>query len=182
MESSLTKGGAIRIVIRLALIGAVLAFSYKPAPVHLNKQEVQKPQATVPKVEPPQPKQEPIVPVPVVQPEKPKVQTAPAAVPPPAPRPTGNPQAIALEKAKARGWTGAQWEALLVLWRKESGWNPNARNRSSGACGIPQALPCSKIPNPSSIHSQIEWGLGYIAARYGTPSKALAFHRAHNWY
>ncbi len=73
------------------------------------------------------------------------------------------------------------WSSLEALWTKESGWNPGARNRSSGACGIPQALPCSKIPDMSP-QGQIEWGLHYIKQRYGTPSAAWAFWRQHHWY
>lgn len=73
-----------------------------------------------------------------------------------------------------------QWWALNNLWTRESNWNPNARN-SSGACGIPQALPCSKIPDLSP-QGQIAWGLGYIKARYGTPASAWAHSQKFGWY
>lgn len=73
------------------------------------------------------------------------------------------------------------WPALLALWNRESNWNPNAKNRSSGACGIPQALPCSKIPDMST-QGQIEWGLQYIESRYGNPSNAWRFWLSHGWY
>lgn len=73
------------------------------------------------------------------------------------------------------------WPSLLALWNKESNWNPGARNRSSGACGIPQALPCSKIPDMST-QGQIEWGLQYIESRYGNPSNAWRFWLGHGWY
>lgn len=73
------------------------------------------------------------------------------------------------------------WPSLLALWNKESNWNPGARNRSSGACGIPQALPCSKIPDMST-QGQIEWGLQYIESRYGNPSNAWRFWLSHGWY
>ena len=73
------------------------------------------------------------------------------------------------------------WGALKKLWTAESGWNPAARNRSSGACGIPQALPCHKIPDLSLI-GQIEWGLDYIARRYGNPTNAWYFWQRHHWY
>jgi hypothetical protein len=99
------------------------------------------------------------------------------------------PKQIAQQKASALGWTGNEWSALEQLWHNESGWNPNAVNSSSGACGIPQALPCTKIPNPQSTESQIDWGLAYIKNRYGSPSKALAFwhhgapkYNGSNWY
>jgi len=75
----------------------------------------------------------------------------------------------------------AEWPALNALWTKESHWNPNARNPSSGACGIPQALPCSKIPNMST-EGQIAWGLSYIKSRYGTPGNAWRHETVYNWY
>jgi len=108
----------------------------------------------------------------------------------PEPQPT-EPKAIAQAKAASRGWTDTEWQALDQLWHKESGWNPNAYNASSGACGIPQAVPCTKIPNPEDVHSQLDWGMTYIQSRYGTPSKALAFWQSRtpingrdvgNWY
>jgi hypothetical protein len=73
------------------------------------------------------------------------------------------------------------WTALQALWTRESGWNPQARNRFSGACGIPQALPCSKIPDMSP-QGQIEWGLQYIKQRYGNPTNAWNFWQSHHWY
>lgn len=118
----------------------------------------------------------------VVEPET----VAPVAIPEPQPV---TPKEIAQAKAAQHGWVGSEWDALVELWHKESGWNPGAVNKSSGACGIPQAYPCSKIPNPGSVESQIEWGVGYVASRYGSPSKALAFwkyeaplHNGSNWY
>lgn len=75
----------------------------------------------------------------------------------------------------------SQWPALEALWNRESGWNPNALNRRSGACGIPQALPCSKISDHST-QGQILWGLGYIKSRYGTPTQAWRFWLSHGWY
>ena len=93
--------------------------------------------------------------------------------------------------AAAVGWTGAQWSALKELWTRESNWNHLARNPSSGAYGIPQSLPASKmgsvmqgggsdyLTNPKT---QISWGLRYIKNRYGNPGAALAFHNRMNWY
>lgn len=85
------------------------------------------------------------------------------------------------QMAAARGWTGADWNALYVLWMRESGWNPRAMNRNSGACGIPQALPCSKIPDKSTA-GQITWGLNYIQNRYGSPSNAMSHWQQKHWY
>lgn len=88
---------------------------------------------------------------------------------------------IGQQQAAARGWTGAEWDALYVLWMRESGWNPRSVNRNSGACGIPQALPCSKIPDKSTI-GQINWGLDYIQRRYGTPAGAMSHWQQKHWY
>lgn len=88
---------------------------------------------------------------------------------------------LGYEMAAARGWTGDNWDALYKLWMKESGWNPNSVNRSSGACGIPQAYPCSKITDKSAA-GQITWGLNYIKGRYGTPSAAWAYFLRNNSY
>ncbi|WPO87794.1 lytic transglycosylase domain-containing protein [Herbiconiux sp. KACC 21604] len=96
-------------------------------------------------------------------------------------------QAVAAELAAARGWTGAQFDALLALWSRESGWRVNALNKSSCAYGIPQALPGSKmsaagadwLTNPAT---QITWGLNYIQGRYGDPLSALAHSDANHWY
>jgi resuscitation-promoting factor RpfB len=67
------------------------------------------------------------------------------------------------------------------LIRRESGCNPNAVNRSSGACGIPQALPCSKLGTTDPV-KQIIWMQNYVMSRYGSWSNAVAWHNSHNWY
>lgn len=94
---------------------------------------------------------------------------------------SSSPVELGRQLAAERGWTGAEWDALYRLWQKESGWNPASRNLFSGACGIPQAYPCSKIPDMSPA-GQIRWGLGYIAGRYGSPSKAYAYWQRNNSY
>jgi hypothetical protein len=95
--------------------------------------------------------------------------------------PHGTPVQIGRQLAAKRGWVGSNWTSLYLLWNRESGWNPNALNASSGACGIPQALPCSKIADHSTA-GQIEWGLGYIASVYGSPDAAWAHSEAFGWY
>ncbi|MDH6464986.1 hypothetical protein M2302_005187 [Micromonospora sp. A200] len=80
-----------------------------------------------------------------------------------------------------------QMPCLDKLWTKESGWNHKASNPSSGAYGIPQALPGSKMgtvaddwrTNPAT---QIKWGLGYIEGRYDTPCGAWAHSQNVGWY
>lgn len=85
---------------------------------------------------------------------------------------------IAYVIATQKGWNGPEWSALQKLWGNESGWNTDAQNPSSGACGIPQAWPCSKIgDNWRDPKTQLTWGANYIQQRYGSPSKALSF-----WY
>lgn len=78
----------------------------------------------------------------------------------------------------------AQMPYLIKLWNQESGWNPKAKNASSGAFGIVQSLPASKLPNGenSTAQQQIDWGLGYIVQRYGSPQAAWAHEVANNWY
>jgi uncharacterized protein YabE (DUF348 family) len=73
----------------------------------------------------------------------------------------------------------------IWLIGKESGCNPGAVNRSSGACGIPQALPCSKLKCPldaSGAVCQLNWMENYVAGRYGSWANARAFHASRGWY
>ncbi len=89
--------------------------------------------------------------------------------------------------ASERGWGEGQFACLDRLWMRESGWRWNARNPSSGAYGIPQALAASKMASAGSDWrtnpaTQIEWGLGYIADRYGTPCAAWGHSQQVNWY
>jgi hypothetical protein len=93
--------------------------------------------------------------------------------------------------ASGYGWTGQQATCLDQLWTEESAgtWSPAVTNPLSGAYGIPQALPASKMASAgpdwqTSAATQIRWGLGYIAGRYGTPCAAWAFEKSHvpNWY
>lgn len=99
----------------------------------------------------------------------------------------GSAQAIAYDMVLARGWGDDQFACLVALWKKESGWRVNAYNASSGAYGIPQALPGNKMAtagadwetNPAT---QIAWGLGYIGGRYGTPCGAWDHSQRVGWY
>ncbi|WP_285570936.1 lytic transglycosylase domain-containing protein [Actinoallomurus iriomotensis] len=94
---------------------------------------------------------------------------------------------LAVALITPRGWSDRQWRCLDRLWTRESNWNHLARNRSSGAYGIPQALPATKMRSAgddwrSSAATQIKWGLGYIARRYGTPCAAWGHAEAAGWY
>lgn len=95
--------------------------------------------------------------------------------------------ALAQELAADRGWTSdnGQWQSLYSLWTHEANFNPAAYNGAAtgGACGIPQAHPCSKLPGyPGDAYSQIVWGLNYIASRYGTPTGAWTYWLSHGNY
>jgi hypothetical protein len=83
-------------------------------------------------------------------------------------------------------WGAGEWPSLQALWQGESNWDENAVNPSSGAGGIPQALPASKMGAgwQGNARQQIGWGLGYIQDRYGSPSAALAAWQARSphWY
>jgi hypothetical protein len=99
----------------------------------------------------------------------------------------GSAQSIAQSMLGDYGWGQGQFSPLQSLWDRESGWRWNALNRASGAYGIPQALPASKMasagPNwRTDARTQIKWGLGYIKSRYGSPGKANNFQASHNWY
>lgn len=84
------------------------------------------------------------------------------------------------------GWGSDQFSCLSSLWNKESGWNYQAYN-PSGATGIPQSLPGSKMATfgddwQTNAATQIAWGLDYISRGYGTPCSAWGHSQATNWY
>jgi hypothetical protein len=85
------------------------------------------------------------------------------------------------------GWAHRQWTPLYKLWNRESSWNKYARNPYSGAYGIPQAVPGSKMasagPNwRTNATTQIRWGMRYIKSRYGSPRRAWNHELAYGWY
>lgn len=99
----------------------------------------------------------------------------------------GTAQAIAYEMVIARGWGQGEYECLVALWNRESHWNVFAHNPTSGAYGIPQALPGDKMASAgadwaTNPTTQITWGLGYIEARYGTPCAAWQSSETRGWY
>jgi len=100
---------------------------------------------------------------------------------------TSRNKAIAKPMVAARGWSKAQFRCLEKLWARESGWNHRAGNRSSGAYGIPQALPGHKMASSgrdwrTNPRTQIKWGLGYIKQRYGAPCGAWSHFASRGWY
>jgi hypothetical protein len=122
----------------------------------------------------------------------PSSSPAPAASPSPSapaapPAPSGSPQQIALGMLGSYGWSSDQFSCLVSLWNQESGWNVEAANPTSGAYGIPQALPGSKMASAgpdwqTDATTQIRWGLGYIKGTYGSPCGAWAHEQAVGWY
>lgn len=90
--------------------------------------------------------------------------------------------------AEDRGHGRDQRRCLRDLGHRESGWDETATNPSSGAGGIPQALPKSKMGSRAqgsgwrAAYAQVKWMLDYIRGRYGNPCGAVSFHNSHNWY
>lgn len=96
--------------------------------------------------------------------------------------PVGTAQAYAAEQVSA-----SNFSCLVNLWNRESGWNTHAENADSGAYGIPQSLPGSKMATAGSdwadnYKTQINWGLSYIASAYGSACNAWAHSNAYGWY
>ncbi|GAB2708758.1 aggregation-promoting factor C-terminal-like domain-containing protein [Arthrobacter bambusae] len=87
----------------------------------------------------------------------------------------------------AYGWGQDQMQCLSLLWTQESSWMTDATNPSSGAYGVAQALPPDKYYSAgsdwlSNYRTQIDWGLGYIRDRYGSPCNAWQHEMGFNWY
>ena len=101
--------------------------------------------------------------------------------------PSGSPEQIAQRMLGQFGWSSGQFSCLQPLWEHESGWNVTAENPTSGAYGIPQALPGSQMSSAGAdwqtdAATQIRWGLTYIQGRYGSPCGAWSNEQQVNWY
>lgn len=88
---------------------------------------------------------------------------------------------------RSDAFVSQQMGCLVPMWARESGWRWNAMNPTSGAYGIPQALPAGKLASSgpdwkTSPATQVRWGLSYVQERYGTPCGAWSFWQAHHWY
>jgi hypothetical protein len=110
-------------------------------------------------------------------------QTAAAAVP----AVSGSPRQIAQAMLGSFGWSSSQFSCLDPLWEHESRWSVTAANPGSGAFGIPQALPGSRMASAgpdwqTSAATQITWGLRYIRDTYGSPCAAWSHAQATGWY
>jgi hypothetical protein len=114
--------------------------------------------------------------------DPPKASAPASGIPDP-----GTAQAIAYELLQKKGWSDSEYDCLVALWNRESHWNIYAYNPTSGAYGIPQALPGNKMATVGSDwktnpKTQIIWGLGYIQGRYQTPCGAWAHSELKGWY
>ena len=112
--------------------------------------------------------------------------TIPTAPIPTAAGPAAN-RELGQQLAADRGWTGCEWNCLDNLFHRESNWRHDVGNPNSSAFGIPQAMgfwhPETRSEEwRSSPYLQIQWGLNYIARRYGTPCAAWAHFQRHGWY
>jgi hypothetical protein len=100
---------------------------------------------------------------------------------------SGSPRQIAQAMLGSFGWSSSQFSCLDPLWEHESGWSVTAENPGSGAYGIPQALPGSRMASAgpdwqANAATQIKWGLAYIKGTYGSPCGAWAHEQATGWY
>ncbi|MDQ1512980.1 MAG: hypothetical protein QOC59_822 [Microbacteriaceae bacterium] len=100
--------------------------------------------------------------------------------------PVGTAQTFAAQLVAGQGWGASEFTCLVNLWNRESGWNTHAYN-PSGAYGIPQALPGSKMASfggdwQNDYRVQIRWGLSYIKGSYGSPCGAWGHSNSYNWY
>ncbi|MET3961063.1 hypothetical protein ABIE44_000997 [Marmoricola sp. OAE513] len=98
-----------------------------------------------------------------------------------------DPKALTRALMPRYGLASADFDCIDRIWTQESNWNVHADNPHSSAYGIPQALPGSKMASAgadwrNNPETQIRWGLGYIAKRYGTACSAWSFKRSHGWY
>lgn len=95
---------------------------------------------------------------------------------------------LGMRMAAAAGWDRTQRECLNELWTRESNWRDNVWNyQGSGAYGIPQARPASKMASVGPDYmtdpeTQVKWGLGYIKSVYGSPCAAWAQETASGGY
>jgi hypothetical protein len=100
---------------------------------------------------------------------------------------SGSAQQLAQAMLASFGWSSSQFSCLDPLWAHESGWSVTAANAGSGAYGIPQALPGSRMASAgpdwqTNAATQIKWGLKYIKGTYGSPCGAWSHEETTGWY
>lgn len=147
--------------------------------------------AEQPRPAPPAPDPEP-APVASAQPSGPPSPSPGPQPPEPKPQVTAvndpaGAQAYASGRLESFGWGQDQFQCLVNLWNRESNWRTNALNSSNGAYGIPQSLPGDKMAAAgadwrTNYRTQVDWGLGYIKGRYGSPCGAWGHSERNGWY
>lgn len=121
------------------------------------------------------------------------VYVTPTPTPEPEPEPDPVPQILAAPAPYTGGGSPAEWMAAAGIaesdWGyvdyivgRESGWNPNATNSSSGACGLVQVYPCSKLANAYDPVVNLQWANGYATGRYGSWAGAYNFWITNHWW
>ena len=116
-------------------------------------------------------------------PEPPPKPAETAAAPTQSARPLYTGGGAPAEWMAAAGIAQSDWGYVDYIASKESGWNPNATNSSSGACGVTQALPCSKVPGHGyDPVDNLRWATGYATGRYGSWAQAYDFWLANLWW
>lgn len=127
------------------------------------------------------------IPAPAVAAAKSATPAAPVAAAPMTGTSPAAAQSFARSYLAGKGLGEAEFQCLVKLWHHESGWNFQASNPSSGAYGIPQSLPGSKMASigadwQTNPQTQIIWGVSYIEGRYGSPCGAMAAWTVKGWY
>lgn len=94
-----------------------------------------------------------------------------------------NPSGNKEQWMSAAGIPASEWWAVDYIVTRESSWNPRAVNPNGGACGLAQALPCSKLgPNWYDPVHALKWQYQYVVSRYGGYPQAVEFWKANHWY
>lgn len=151
---------------------SVIAAAAEEAEIYLASLEAEKVSEPEPEPEP-----EPVVQLAEQQPAAPAPQ--PAAPPAPSFGGGGSPEVW----MSAAGIAPGDWGYVDFIASRESGWNPGATNPSSGACGLIQAYPCSKVPgNGYDPVDNLRWASGYASGRYGGWAQAYEFWTANHWW
>lgn len=124
-----------------------------------------------------------VTPKPTPTPEPEPASVASESSQPVAAAPFYNGGGAPAEWMAAAGIASGDWGYVDYIVSRESGWNPNATNSSSGACGLVQALPCSKVPgNGYNPVDNLRWANGYATGRYGSWAAAHAFWTSNHWW
>lgn len=178
-QAEIKKGVHIRLLVALALVILTSSALVEAAPLTTVQEQVVTPTDTTEK--PVEPEQKTSNEVEERTVEEKVVSQSPAPKPKVQPKPTitGNKETW----LRQSGIPESEWWAVDYIVSRESSWNPLAVNKSSGACGLAQALPCSKLGSNwyDPVHA-LKWQYQYVTARYGGYAQAYNFWVANHWY